>query len=121
MWLIYLNLNLQAGLTSSSVTSSRFEPAAHCTAGSATSENDSGRDQGVPHRAGDARCVGSDVEIRAPFFLKAACSDCIVSVGDVGIEAAEIAFKFGSVFAQRGHRTRLYYLVKIQPRRRAYF
>ena len=49
--------------------------------------------------------------------LKAKRSDCVVNVGDVGVEAAEIAFAFCTAFAQCSHRARLYHFEKIEPRR----
>ena len=47
--------------------------------------------------------------------LKAKRGDCVVNVGDVGVEAAEISFAFCTAFAQCSHRARLYHFEKIEP------
>ena len=77
-------------------------------------------EEGKEHsRCNAVRLRGSDVEnsnsVRVA--LKAKRGDCIVNVGDVGVEAAEIAFAFCTAFAQRSHRACLYHFEKIEPRR----
>jgi hypothetical protein len=45
----------------------------------------------------------------AHFRSEATRGDCLVSVRDIDVEAAEIAFAFGTAFAQCGHRACLYH------------
>ena len=61
------------------------------------------------------RCV--DLTNCVHVALKAKRGDCVVNVGDVDVEAAEIAFAFCTAFAQCSHRARLYHFEKIEPRR----
>ena len=76
--------------------------------------------RGLPCSGGEGRGLrGFDVEnsnsVRVA--LEAKRGDCVVNVGDVGVEAAEIAFAFCTAFAQCSHRARLYHFEKIEPRR----